>query len=249
MRIIEIPIVNGLNKTKGVEEAPTKILEGFEIDSEKIEITGDLVKDNEKIYKKSFESFQNERVCFIGGDHSMSYPATRAFFDFVEDNGREPFLIIFDAHPDLMEPVDKKIPTHEEWLRALIEDGFPIKNILLVGVRNVDIHEKEFFDKIRKVTIEELMFDLETKTDSIMELSKGRDLYVSFDIDFVDPAYAPGTGYSEPGGLSSKEFLYIVKRISMMKNLKAIDIVEVNPSKDFNDLTVNLAKSLLSQFL
>jgi arginase family enzyme len=109
--------------------------------------------------------------------------------------------------------------------------------------------KKEFFDKIRRITVEELMFDLETKTDSIMELSKGRDLYVSFDIDFVDPVYAPGTGYREPGGLSSKEFLYIARRISKMKNLKAIDLVEVNPSKDFNDLTLNLAKSLLNQFL
>lgn len=245
MKIISVPLVNGLNKTKGVEEAPEKIYSKIDFF---VEITGDLVKDNEKIYNKAFESFGEGKVCFLGGDHSMSYPTARAFFDYVQDKGDDPCLIVFDAHPDLMEPVDSKIPTHEEWLKGLIDDGFPIENILLVGVRNVDKNEKELFDKIRRVTIEELMFDLENKTDAIMEFSKGRDLYISFDIDVVDPAYAPGTGYPESGGISSKEFLYIVKRLAKMKNLKAFDIVEINPLKDIKDMTSQLGSKILELF-
>ena len=241
-------MVNGLNKTKGVEEAPKKILKN--IDSEEIYFgERDLIEINELIYKKVFESFK-EKLLFVGGDHSSSFPLTRAFFNYTENEGKEPCLIIFDAHPDLMEPVDKKIPTHEEWLRALIEYGFPIKNILLVGVRNIDPAEKKFMgEKIRSISIEELMFDLEAKTDAIMEFGYGKDVYVSIDIDFVDPAYAPGTGYCEPGGVSSKEFLYILRRISKMKNLRAVDLVEINPSKDEGNKTVELGRRIVKQFL
>jgi agmatinase len=251
MKIVEIPLVNGLNRTKGTEEAPEKILKCLNgVESEKVEFGKmDLIEINDLIYKKAFESF-DKKVLFLGGDHSISYSLTRAFFNYSEHNGKEPCLIIFDAHPDLMKPVDSKIPTHEEWLRALIEYGFPVKNILLVGVRKVDPVEKKFMgEKIRKVSIEELMFDLEAKTDAIMEFGYGKNVYVSIDIDCVDPAYAPGTGYCEPGGLSSKEFLYIIKRLSKMKNLRAVDLVEINPSKDEGNRTIELGGKIVELFL
>jgi agmatinase len=149
-----------------------------------------------------------------------------------------------------MEPVDRKIPTHEEWLRGLIESGFPVKNILLVGARNIDKKEKEFLDEhnIRKMSVEELMFDLEHKCDAIMEFGHGKKVYVSIDIDVVDPAYAPGTGYPEPGGLSSRELLYIVKRLAKMKNLKAVDLVEINPDKDVEEKTIRLGRKVVEGF-
>ncbi|NCN86571.1 arginase family protein [archaeon] len=266
MKIINIPIVNGLSKTKGVEEAPAEILARLEsiysngkgnlvnvnnLEVSSIGISGDLEKDNENIYRRAFELFGNEKLLFLGGDHSLSYPLTRAFFDYSEHNSRKPCLIVFDAHPDCMEPVDRKIPTHEEWLKALIEDGFPTKNILLVGSRNADVSELNYLKekKIKQFTVEQLMFELETKTDAIMEFGYGKDVYVSIDIDAVDPAYAPGTGYCEVGGISSQQFLYIVKRLSKMKNLKAVDLVEINPKKDVNGMTLQLGAKIVSEFL
>ena len=85
--------------------------------------------------------------------------------------------------------------------------------------------------------------------DALMESAKNFDgLYVSFDIDAVDPAFAPGTGYPEPGGLTSRELFYFVHRLKNLKNLKAFDIVEVNPEKDINDITSRLAAKLCVEF-
>lgn len=262
MKIVKISLVNGLNKTKGVERAPDEILkelkeihsndQGKEVkfESDSVEITGDLVKDNEVIYEKVFDEFEGKRVLFLGGDHSTSYSLTRAFFDFCENKGGEPCLIVFDAHLDMMKPVDKKIPTHEEWLRALIEDGFKMENILLVGVRNSDPSELKFMGEgVRRVSVEELMFGLENKTDAIMEFGHGKEVYVSIDIDCVDPAHAPGTGYCESGGISSRELIYIVKRMNKMKNLRAVDLVEINPSKDEGGRTVRLGAKIVSELI
>ena len=261
---MKVPLVNGLNKTKGVEEAPEKILEcldeiysnemGREIsldhfNIDKILIDDDLVKTNDLIYRKAFDNFGNERILFLGGDHSVSYPLTRSFFDYTQNAGREPAIIIFDAHPDLMEPVDQKIPTHEEWLRSLVNDGFDPKNILIVGIRNADPSEIQFLNEvgIKRMTINEMMFNMEEKTDAIMEFGYNKDVYLSIDIDVVDPAFAPGTGYCEPGGFTSREFLYIIQRMNKMKNLKAVDLVEVNPTKDVHDVTSQLAAKIVSE--
>ncbi|MDA3836573.1 MAG: arginase family protein [Nanoarchaeota archaeon] len=266
MKVVKIPQVNGLGKTKGVGEAPDKVLAAIDeiysndlgkavsrdlLDVTDVPVGENLIDDNDLIYKKAFASYGAEKVLFLGGDHSMSYPTTRAFFDYCEHNGREPSLIIFDAHPDLMEPVDYKIPTHEEWLRSLIKDGFNPKDILLVGCRNADPSELKVLAElgIKRVSVESLMSNLEGRTDYIMEFGYGKDVYVSMDIDVIDPAFAPGTGYCEPAGLTSREFLYIVKRLNKMKNLKALDLVEVNPSKDINGMTVAFAAKILSELI
>lgn len=267
LNIIKIPLINGLNKTKGVEAAPNKIIEclgeiysnekGKEIIVDKltideVKIDSDLIKTNDLIYKEAFNHFsKNKKSLFLGGDHSLSYPLTRSFFDYCENSGKEPALIIFDAHPDLMEPVDNKIPTHEEWLKALINDGFNPKNILLVGVRNSDPSELKVIKElgIKMVSVNDLMLSLEGKTDYIMEFGYGKSVYVSIDIDIVDPAFAPGVGYPEPAGISSRELIYIVQRMNLMKNLVAVDLVEINPSKDVRDLTSKLAAKIVSELI
>jgi len=82
-----------------------------------------------------------------------------------------------------------------------------------------------------------------------MEFSNNKELYVSIDIDVLDPAFAPGTGYREPGGLSSRDFIYLVQRINKIKNLKAVDIVEINPDKDIKNQTVKLGAKILSELI
>ena len=266
MNILKIPQTNGLGKTKGVSAAPEKILLGLEeiysnesfeeifvdkLNISEVSLSGDLVKDNDLVYEKSFSLFSSGKTIFLGGDHSTSYPTTRAFFDFCENSGKEPCLIVFDAHPDLMEPVDQKIPTHEEWLNALLRDGFNPKNILLVGVRNSDPSESKIIREkgIKLISVDNLLLDLEGRTDSIMEFAHGKELYLSLDIDVVDPAFAPATGYCEPGGLTSRQFLYILKRMKKMKNLFATDLVEINPSKDESGKTIQLGSKILSELI
>ena len=281
MFIIKVPGINGLGKTKGCEKAPNLILEELKnihsneqgkiidtqlLDLEEIHLdNGNVEESNKLIYKNSFDCFEEKpRVVFLGGDHSVSYSTTRAFFDSCQNLGKEPCLIVFDAHPDCMEPMRVesrdsshttyeycKEPTHEEWLRRLIDDGFPIENILLVGVRNLWKDEIAFLKekKIRVISMNQLLENLQDTCEIIMEFANGKELYVSVDIDFVEPAFAPGTGYQEPGGLSSRDFIYLIQRINKMKNLRGIDIVEVNPEKDRDGLTVKLGAKILSELI
>ncbi|MFW6283054.1 MAG: arginase family protein, partial [Minisyncoccales bacterium] len=223
----------------------------------------DLESSSKKIYNSSMEvlraSDENEKIIFLGGDHSISYHTTRAFFDYCQsfDSGKikEPCLIVFDAHPDLMSVTSgaEKYPNHEEWLRQLIKDGFPVENILLVGVRNSDPQESAFIKEkgLKTMPIDGFFEDIQGGGDMIMEFSQGKELYVSLDIDVVDPAFAPGTGYTEAGGFSSREFLYLVKRINKIKNLKALDIVEINPEKDekYDYRTLKLGARVLSELV
>ena len=70
-------------------------------------------------------------------------------------------------------------------------------------------------------------------------------LYISIDVDVLDPAFAPGTGYIEPGGLTTRELLFFLHRLKKLKNLKAYDLVEINPKKDVNDMTSKVGAKLL----
>ena len=200
MTITQIPGINGLNKTSGVENAPEKILEELKkiySNSKNIPIIQGETQilpiknqipeeDNRLIYEKAFELYKKkEKNIFLGGDHSISYSTSRAFFDYCDTEKLEPCLIVFDAHPDLMQPVDRKFPTHEEWLRGLIEDGFPTKNILLVGCRNAEEKELDFIKKhnIRQISIDQIQENIEETTHIIMEFARHKELYLSIDVD------------------------------------------------------------------
>ena len=264
--VVKVPGINGLGKTKGCEKAPNAVLEALKdihsnesgkpidvrlLDLEEIHLdNSDIELSNNLIYKNSFKMFESQRkTVFIGGDHSISYSITRGFFDLCQSSGKEPCLIIFDAHADCMKPM--KEPTHEEWLRKLIEDGFPARNILLVGVRNLWQDEIIFLKEkgIRMISMNQFLDNLQDTCDIIMEFSNGKDLYVSIDIDVIDPAFAPGTGYQEPGGLSTRDFLYTIQRLNKIKNLRGIDLVEINPEKDKDNQTIKLGAKILGELL
>ena len=268
MYIVKVPGINGLGKTNGCERAGNAILNmlkeihssesGKKIDVSKLDLeeihldNGNLELTNKLIYENSFEAFVNKpKTIFLGGDHSVSYSITRAFLDYCQNSGKEPCLIVFDAHADCMPAM--KEPTHEEWLRKLIEEGFPTENILLVGTRNNYVDEIEFLKKknIKMVSINQLNENLPDVCDAIMEFSNGKELYVSLDIDVVDPGFASATGYPVPGGLSSREIIYLMQRINKIKNLRGVDIVEINPDKDKKDNgeTVRLGAKILGELI
>ena len=279
--VVKVPGINGLGKTQGCEKSGNEILkalrdiytneQGKEIninnlDIEEIHLDNSNIEEaNELIYKNSFEMFESKsKLVFLGGDHFISYSLTKAFLEHCRNLGKvsqvhsassmrgqskEPCLIVFDAHADCMKPM--KEPTHEEWLRKLIEKGFPAENILLVGVRNIWKQELKFLKKhnIKIITMNQLLEDLQDTCDIIMEFSNNKELYVSIDIDVIEPCFAPGAHYKEPGGLTSREFIYLIQRINKIKNLRAVDIVEINPEKDKDGLTVKLGAKILSELL
>lgn len=268
--IVKVPGINGLGKTQGCEKAGNAILnllrelssneQGSPIDVKLLDLeeihldNSNLELTNNLIYKNAFETFEGKPlIIFLGGDHSISFSLTHAFLDYYQYNGKEPCLIVFDAHPDLMKPVDGNFPTHEEWLRGIIEKGFPLENILLIGARNFDVQETKFLKerKIKFISVNNFLENLNEMCDILMEFASGKELYVSVDIDVIDPAFAPATGYPEPGGFTSRQFLYIIQRIKKMKNLRAVDIVEINPEKDnhFDMITTKLGSKIVAELI
>ena len=131
---------------------------------------------------------------------------------------------------------------------------FDPKNILLVGVRNSYKDELKFMKEkgINVMNCDPLLTDIEDACDTIMEFSNGKELYLSIDIDVVDCIFAPATGYKkEVGGLTSRQILYLMKRLVQVKGLRAIDLVEINSKEDkkYNMITTKLGAKILAEFL
>ena len=182
----------------------------------------------------------NERVVFLGGDHSISYSTGKAF---LEKHKEKAFFIVFDAHVDLMESM--KEPTHEEWLRGLIDSGLSPENLVIVGARDIDSAERTFIDD---KNIKVLDFD---KIDEVIGMVKDKEIYLSIDIDVVNPEDAPSTGCKVDGGVSGKEMLEVCEKFGKMDNIKAVDIVEIDSEadKEKGNKTVKLAGEILGRFL
>ncbi len=148
---------------------------------------------------------------------------------------------------------NKEFPKNIEWLRKLIGDGFPTENILLVGMRNSNKNENDFLkeNKIKIMRMNAITENLHEACDTIMEFSRNKELYVSIDISVLDSAFAPATHYSEAGGLSGREFLYIIQRINKIKNLRAVDLTEINEKKDkeSKNMTIKLGAKIVSELI
>lgn len=265
MFIVKIPGING-DKSEGCERAGNAIIESLKeienneqgniidtslLDLEEIHLDNSNIKlSNELISKNSFEIFETKpKVIFLGGDHSVSYSTTKSFLQFCKEEKKQPCLIIFDAHADCL-PSSKE-PSNREWLRKLIEYGFPTENILLVGLRSYWKDEIKFLkeNKIKILSMASLTEDLHDMCDTLMEFSNGKQLYVSIDIDVIDPIFAPSTAYPETGGLTSRQFLYLIQRIKKIKTLRAVDITEINEKKDKEKITVKLGAKILSELI
>src|SRR3989344_812121 len=144
--VVRVPGVNGLGNTGGAAEAAEKIAEALGVKTKEIELTRDNVEEQEKETYEGAKEYLNkkEKVVFLGGDHSISYNTCRAFEEIYSKENC--FLIVFDAHVDLMPSMME--PTHEEWLRALIDNGFwRAENIVIVGARDIDEIEREFIEE------------------------------------------------------------------------------------------------------
>ncbi len=243
MKIVRIPVNYGsLGKNNGCELAPGLLTKGF--NAKIFDIFGENIEDFGKRLL-NFVKNNDEKLFLIGGDHSMTYFSFKGFSD--GDSG----LIVFDAHPDMQ---SSDFITHEDYLRILIEEGIlKPENLVIVGLRSISFEEREYLIRKKIVYFDmNKIFELGVGEvcNLIMErMNKFSRLYLSIDIDAADPAFAPGTGYLEPGGLSSFELLYMIKRIRMMKNLKIVDLVEINPNKDVNGITVALGRKILEAFL
>lgn len=256
MKILKVPFAHkGFGKGQGAIKGPNAIcsaLENFfssemgkEFDKPDIlEFDIDLAnasKTNEEL--TSIVSKEQPRV-ILGGDHSITYASVKGF---VKNNPGAGFIVL-DAHPDLENNLNP--PTQEDYLITLIEEGIlDPKKVILIGIRNADQKEINYLksNKINHFTMDEIYRRgfKEVITGVMETIKKWDSCYVSVDIDVCDPAFAPGTGWIEPGGISSRDLIFAVQRLSMLPSVKCFDIVEVAPEKDVNGMTVQLAAKLV----
>ena len=235
MIIVRVPFSSGsLGKNIGCERTPDILISKLE--------RKDFEVKNVKIDRNNFDLTQNnifnaKGEIYLGGDHSLTYSAFRSL------EGKNKGLLIFDAHPDL--EVGTKSVTHEDYLRKLIDNVFLKKeNLVLIGIRKISQNEYKFLkeNKIKFYTTEQIFdFGIKNICEDVMEhLNK---------LDALYQVFAPGTGYREPFGMNNIDFLYMLKRVLKLRNIKRVDLVEINPDKDFNDITINTGLEILKLFL
>lgn len=171
-----------------------------------------------------------------GGDHFISYPILRAYAK------KYPGLHILqiDAHGDLYEQFEGNPYSHACPFARIMENGLA-KSLTQVGIRTLNQHQREQADRFNVKVIEMKDFDL-----NFVNQLQG-PLYISLDLDGIDPAQAPGVSHHEPGGLHSRQVLDILHKIEVP--VIGADIVELNPKRDLVDTTAMLAAKLTKELL
>jgi agmatinase len=183
----------------------------------------------------------------IGGDHSITYPAATAVADAY---GRGKVGIVhFDAHADTGNASWGNLASHATPMRRLIESGaVPGQNFVQIGLRGY-WPERETLEWMRAKGMRwHLMGELldrgvEVVIDQAIEeaLEGPEFIYLSVDIDVLDPGFAPGTGTPEPGGMQPADLLRAIRKIALRTGLVAMDIVEVSPPYDHAEITAQNA--------
>lgn len=261
-RVLGIPWDESSSYRKGSKEAPYKIrtaTDAYLYESITEDLTelgkylsyedlGDLEVDDlefeeliEMINSVIEEDYRQEAIyLFLGGDHSITYPIVKALKAKTKDDFG---IIDFDAHPDLYDSLNGNEYSHGCPFRRIIDEGLvEPENIVQIGLRASTIEHIKYAEEkgITIIGADEL--------DKIRELNLRFDkAYISFDMDVLDPAFAPGVGNPEPGGISTRELIDIVKDLDVQ--VEAFDIVEFNPERDSSDITAYAAAKIIKEVL
>lgn len=173
----------------------------------------------------------------LGGDHSITYPVLRAF------RGKEPAAIIhFDAHGDLYDSFDGDRFSHACPFARVMEEGLTAR-LIQVGVRTLTAHQRE---QAARFGVEIYGPGRWRDVIPLVSALKG-PVYVSLDLDVLEPMLAPGISHPEPGGLSVRNVLDVLH--SIHTPVAGADVVEYNPANDFRDLTARVAAKFVKELV
>ena len=189
----------------------------------------------------------------LGGDHFITYPIVRSLLKSTPKFG----LIIFDAHVDLYDMwLYKEKYAHSTVFHRILELPSIKKNdLLFIGTRDIDYEEAEFLksnsiDFIPAYSIPQENFEsLLLEHLEKFHRSHIETLYVSIDIDVLDPSIAPGTGYPIPGGLSYRQLWHCLQLIAREFKVLGFDVVEVCPPYDPSEITSITAARIMTEFV
>ena len=172
-------------------------------------------------------------IC-LGGDHMVTFPIVAGL-----ERVHGPLNILhFDAHPDLYDDFEGDPLSHASPFARIMERGLA-RRLVQVGIRTMNGHCREQAQRFGVEVIE--MRDFAPERVPI----PGAPLYVSIDLDGLDPAFAPGVSHHEPGGLSTRDILSVLQRID--GSIVGADVVELNPSRDINQMTATVAAKLVKE--
>ena len=202
-----------------------------------VDVSGDFLNVFSRIEKNILEVLEKKAVpVVLGGDHSISYPVVKAF-----SRKYKPLDILhFDAHPDLYEELYGDRFSHACPFARIMEEGL-VQNLVQIGIRAATGGQREKASKygVRMIEMKDLPENL--------SLEFLNPLYVSFDMDALDPAFAPGVSHHEAGGLSTRQVLDILHALNA--EIVGLDVVEVNPERDFSGITAAAAVKIIKEVI
>src|ERR1041384_57301 len=170
----------------------------------------------------------------LGGDHSITYPIVRAFARKYKDLS----ILHFDAHPDIYDSYQGNRNSHASPFARIMEQKL-VKRLVQVGIRTFTAHQQEQVKKfgVESIEMRNVTPDLQLEFDS--------PVYISFDVDALDPAFAPGVSHREPGGLSTRQAIDLIQRLK--GEVVGADIVEFNPRMDPLHITGTVCAKLFKE--
>lgn len=179
---------------------------------------------------------QGLRVISLGGDHSITYPLVQSLAKKYSKLN----ILHFDAHPDLYDELDGNRFSHACPFARIMEE-FPETRLVQVGIRTANGHQREQASRFGVEMIE--MKDVQKAG----KIAFDGPVYLSLDLDCLDPAFAPGVSHYEPGGMTTREVINIIQ--SLNEDIVGADIVEYNPERDPQGITAMVAAKLLKELL
>ena len=179
---------------------------------------------------------QGARIVTLGGDHSITLPIIRAY----GKNIRPLDIMQIDAHPDLYDELDGDRESHACPFSRIMEENL-VERLVQVGIRTMNPHQKEQSDRFgtEVITMREW--------NNGLNFEFNNPVYLSIDMDCLDPGFAPGVSHYEPGGFTPRDVIAMIQ--NMKGDIIGADIVELNPKRDHHGMTAFIGAKFLKEIL
>ena len=264
--VVGIPFDKAASFRRGAAEAPDRIRKisghisptteaGISMEKLRVRDLGNICQNDlnqadyfDLIEQKASELFKVTFPTFIGGDHSVTIPLLNAAAGIW---GRDLGVIHLDAHLDLCDQLDGNNLSHGCTHRRFLEkNNLPLGQVYFIGIRSFELQELQFLEgrQANIITAPEInQRGVAAVAKTVLQgLQNFKAVYLTIDIDFLDPATAPGTGTPKPGGFTTRDLLQFLDYFSPLP-VVGMDIVEVSPPLDHNDITSFAAQRAITE--